>query len=60
MALISFKKNKDYRNIVIVAGVLEVSVAGTLYIVSFPSLLYAAEFLGIVLLWIGFYRRPKR
>lgn len=58
VALLSYKKSKDYRNISIILGVVIVSAAGTLYIVSFPSLLYIAEFLGILLLWIGFFR-PK-
>jgi hypothetical protein len=59
VALSSYLKNKDYRNISIISGVVIVSIAGTLYIVSFPSLLYLAEFIGIVLLWIGFYRPRK-
>ncbi len=58
VALLSYLKKKDYRHISIISGVVIVSIAGTLYIVSFPSLLYIAEFLGIVLLWIGFFR-PK-
>ena len=37
----------------IIIGVIVVSVAGTLYIASFPELLYLSEFIGIVLLWMG-------
>ncbi len=60
VTLISYIHTKDLRNVSIIAGVVVVSVAGTLYIVSFPSLLYIAEFIGIVLLWIGFFRgKPK-
>ena len=58
IAIKSYLKTKDIRNLSIVAGVIVVSVAGTLYIVQFPSLLYLAEFIGIAMLWIGFYR-PK-
>ena len=42
----------------IIAGVVVVSVAGTLYIAGFPSFLYLAEFVGIFLLWLGFVRIP--
>jgi hypothetical protein len=56
VAASSYIKRKDYRYLSIISGVIIVSIAGTLYIVTFPSLLYLAEFLGIVLLWIGFFR----
>lgn len=58
IAALSYRKKKDYRMLSIIIGVIIVSVAGTLYIVSFPAFLYIAEFIGIVLLWIGFFR-PK-
>ncbi len=54
ISLISFRKSRQPKLLSIVAGVLVVSVAGTLYIASFPSFLYIAEFIGILLLWIGF------
>jgi len=58
IAALSYRKRKDYRMLSIIIGVIIVSIAGTLYIVSFPAFLYIAEFIGIVLLWIGFFR-PK-
>jgi uncharacterized membrane protein YwzB len=58
IALKTYLKTKSYKMLSIVIGVIIVSIAGTLYIVQFPSLLYAAEFIGILLLWVGFYS-PK-
>ena len=57
----SYLQKKSYKTLSIILGVVIVSIAGTLYIVQFPSLLYAAEFIGILLLWAGFYSpRPKK
>ena len=55
VAVKSYMRTRSYKMLSIIAGVIIVSIAGTLYIASFPSILYAAEFVGIVLLWIGFY-----
>ncbi len=60
VALISYIKTKSVKMLSIIAGVVLVSIAGTLYIVSFPSLLYISEFIGILLLWVGFYSRQAR
>lgn len=60
IALKSYLKTKSYQMLSIIIGVVIVSIAGTLYIVQFPSLLYAAEFIGILLLWIGFYSPKKK
>ncbi|MEM4772136.1 MAG: hypothetical protein QW460_03960 [Thermoplasmatales archaeon] len=54
ISLLSYAKTKSWKLISIVAGVIVVSIAGTLYIASFPSFLYIAEFIGILLLWFGF------
>lgn len=51
----SYMKTRNYKLLCIIAGVVFVVIAGSLYIVSFPSLLYISEFVGILLLWIGFY-----
>jgi hypothetical protein len=38
-----------------------VSVAGSLYLVQFPAFLYYSEFIGILLLWLGFFDfSPRR
>ena len=42
----------------ITAGTIVISVSGSLYIVSFPTTLYFAEFVGVVLLFLGFVRVP--
>lgn len=54
VAALGYRKSHNKKMLSIIGGVVVVSFAGTLYISSFPSLLYYAEFLGIVLLWFGF------
>jgi Tfp pilus assembly protein PilV len=54
VALAGYARTRNARLLSIVAGVVVVSVAGTMYIASFPAFLYYAEFAGILLLWIGF------
>lgn len=51
---LSYRTGKDARMLSIIAGTIVVSIAGTLYIAAYPAFLYYAEFVGIVLLWIGF------
>ncbi len=55
IAILTYRKTRDKKMISIIAGVIVVSVAGTLYIASFPAFLYFAEFIGILLLWAGFF-----
>lgn len=59
VAAISFHKTHNWKMISIIAGVVVVSIAGTLYIAKFPVFLYYAEFGGILLLWAGFYTPRK-
>ncbi len=54
-AIISFRKTSNKKMISIIIGTIIVSVAGSLYIVSFPETLYYAELLGIIFLWSGFF-----
>lgn len=54
IAAISYRNRHSTKMLSIIAGVLVVSVAGTLYIAAIPSFLYYAEFIGILLLWLGF------
>jgi len=42
----------------IAAGTLVISAAGTLYLAQLPAILYYAEFVGIVLLFLGFVKIP--
>lgn len=39
----------------IIAGVVIVSIAGSLFIAQFPAFLYYSEFIGILLLCLGFF-----
>ena len=43
----------------IAVGTGVISAAGTLYLVSFPATLYYAEFVGILLLFLGFVKVPR-
>lgn len=54
VAIKSYLARHDIRMLSIIAGVVIVAIAGTLYIAAYPWLLYVAEFVGMVLLWIGF------
>ncbi len=54
VAAMGYRKRHSNKLLSIITGVVVVSVAGTLYIASFPSFLYYSEFIGIVLLWLGF------
>ncbi len=54
IAAISYKKFHSKKLLSIIAGVIIVAIAGTLYIAAIPVFLYYAEFIGILLLWIGF------
>ncbi len=60
LALASFIKNKSYQPLLIALGVVIITIAGTLYIVNFPVLLYYAQFIGIVVLFFGFISLPKK
>lgn len=54
LAALSYIKRRSSKMLSIIAGVVVVSVAGTLYIAEFPAFLYYSEFIGILLLWLGF------
>ena len=54
VAAVSYKRRRSKKMLSIIAGVVVVTVAGTLYIAAFPVFLYYSEFIGILLLWLGF------
>ncbi len=54
IAAVSYRSGKDRKMLSIIAGTIVVSIAGTLYIAAYPAFLYFAEFIGIILLWLGF------
>lgn len=54
VAYLGYRARRDPRLLSIIAGVVIVSVAGTLYIVQYPAFLYLAELIGILALYYGF------
>ncbi len=54
VAVISYRKTSNKKMLSIIAGVVVVTIAGSLYIAHFPAFLYYSEFIGILLLWLGF------
>lgn len=54
LALLGVYRKRVWRLAYIAAGILVISAAGGLYIVSIPVTLYYAEFIGVVLLYLGF------
>lgn len=60
VAVISYRKTHSHKMLSIITGVVVVSIAGTLYIAKFPAFLYYAEFIGILLLWIGFFSPARK
>ena len=49
----SLRRSWNWRTLLMAAGALVLGAGGTLYIASFPVALYYAEFIGIVLLFVG-------
>jgi len=60
IAALSYRKTKNPKMLSIIAGVVITAIAGSLYIAQFPAFLYYAEFIGILLLWLGFFNAPSR
>jgi len=54
VAALSYRRNHNLKMLSIISGVVIVSIAGTLYIAAIPVFLYYSEFIGILLLWLGF------
>lgn len=54
LALLGVYRSHVFRLAYIAAGILVISAAGGLYIVSIPITLYYAEFVGVFLLYVGF------
>ena len=52
-AILSYMKTKKIKILSIIIGVILFSAAGTLYIVSFPELLYYGELIAVIFLWLG-------
>jgi uncharacterized membrane protein YfcA len=58
-AALSYRRTKNPKMLSIIAGVVIVAIAGSLYIAQFPAFLYYSEFIGILLLWFGFFSFPS-
>ena len=62
-SLLGAVRERRLRLLYITAGMTVFTVSGSLYIVSFPAAMFYAEFLGVVLLFLGFVNvldRPVR
>jgi hypothetical protein len=56
---LSLRRTWRWQTLLMIAGALILGAGGTLYIASFPVALYYAEFLGIVLLFLGLVSLPQ-
>jgi hypothetical protein len=59
-AAFSYRRTKNPKMLSIIVGVVITAIAGSLYITQFPAFLYYSEFIGILLLWLGFFNFPSR
>ena len=55
VSAIGYIKTKKKNLLWIILGVLIVGIGGTLYIATFPVFLYYVEFIGLLMLWFGFF-----
>jgi hypothetical protein len=55
VSAIGYMRTKRKNLLWIILGVLIVGIGGTLYIAAFPAFLYYVEFIGLVMLWLGFF-----
>ncbi len=56
--VISLRRSHRWQSLLMAAGAVVLGAGGTLYIASFPIALYYAEFLGIVMLFLGLVSLP--
>jgi hypothetical protein len=56
---LSLRKSWRWQTLLMVAGAVVLGAGGTLYIASFPIALYYAEFLGILMLFLGLVSLPQ-
>jgi hypothetical protein len=56
---LSLRRSWRWQTLLMIGGALILGAGGTLYIASFPVALYYAEFLGIVLLFLGLISMPQ-
>lgn len=58
-SVVSLRRDRRWQTLLMIAGAVILGAGGTLYIASFPVALYYAEFLGIVLLFLGLISIPQ-
>ena len=58
-AFVSLRRSFRWSHVTMVAGACVLGAGGALYIASFPVMLYYAEFVGIVMLFVGLVNLPK-
>lgn len=58
-SVLSLRRSWRWQTLLMVAGALVLGAGGTLYIASFPVALYYAEFVGIILLFLGLMSLPQ-
>ena len=58
-SVLSLRRSWRWQTLLLVAGALVLGAGGTLYIASFPVALYYAEFIGIILLFLGLISLPQ-
>jgi hypothetical protein len=56
---LSLRRSWRWQTLLMIAGAVILGAGGTLYIASFPVALYYAEFLGIILLFLGLISMPQ-
>jgi hypothetical protein len=56
---LSLKRSWRWQTLLMAAGALVLGAGGTLYIASFPVALYYAEFIGILMLFLGLISLPQ-
>jgi len=56
---LSLRRSWRWQTLLMIGGALILGAGGTLYIASFPVALYYAEFLGILLLFLGLISMPQ-
>ncbi|MGA8275683.1 MAG: hypothetical protein WB789_09670 [Thermoplasmata archaeon] len=56
---LSLRRSWRWQTLLMIGGALILGAGGTLYIASFPVALYYAEFLGIILLFLGLISLPQ-
>ena len=58
-SVVSLRRSWRWQTLLMVSGAMILGAGGTLYIASFPVALYYAEFIGIVLLFLGLISLPQ-